>query len=348
MDGSIQLKPMERKTLLEHYRKSTDPAVRLRAHILLLLADGHPWSQITVMLFTSARTISRWKQRFEREGVEAVLGAPRGRPAVLVVWWITVVVRWVQQKTPRDFGFLRSRWSCATVALLLWEEHRLNISQETIRRHLHREHLVWRRPRPVLGPKDPQYGEKLRKIRRLLAHLPEDETAVFEDEVDVNLNPKIGSMWMRCGQQAEVITPGNNVKRYLAGSLHWRTGKLLVSEPGTRRNAVLFVQHLDDLRRRLRGYRCIHVICDNARFHDCRLVREYLQRWGHRIALHFLPTYAPQTNPIERVWWHLHEEITRNHRCQTIDELVGLAFQWFGWKDNFEIETSIYPQAIAA
>lgn len=348
MDGSIRLSAKERKTLLTHYRKSTDPATRLRAHILLLLADGRPWSQITAMLFTSPRTISRWRRRFEQEGVDAVLGAPRGRPAVLVVWWVAVVVRWVRQQTPRDFGFLRSRWSCATVALLLWEEHRLNISDETIRRHLHRQNLVWRRPRPVLGPKDPQYAQKLRQIRHLLAHLPEEETAVFQDEVDINTNPKIGSMWMLRGQQAEVITPGNNVKRYLAGSLHWRTGKLLVSEPGTQRNAKLFVKHLDDLRKRLRGYRHIHVICDNAKFHDCRLVDEFLRRWGHRITIHFLPKYAPQTNPIERVWWHLHEEITRNHRCQSIDELVELAFNWFGYRESFDIETSIYPEALAA
>jgi putative transposase len=348
MDGSIQLKPKERKALLEHYRKASDPAVRLRAHILLLLADGHPWSRITAMLFTSPRTISRWKQRFERDGVLAVCCASRGRPRVLGVWWAAIVIRWVLKKTPRDFGFLRSRWSCATLVLLLWEEQRITVSAETIRRQLHCEQVVWRRPRPVLGPKDPEYEQKLRKIRRLLAHLPDDETAVFEDEVDVNLNPKIGSMWMRRGEQAEVVTPGNNVKRYLAGSLHWRTGKLLVSPPGTRRNAKLFVAHLDDLRRRLRQYRHIHVICDNAKFHDCRLVQEFLARWGHRISLHFLPTYSPQTNPIERVWWHLHEEITRNHRCQTIDELVELVFDWFGFKERFDIETSIYPQALAA
>ncbi|MEX2142023.1 MAG: hypothetical protein WD894_22340 [Pirellulales bacterium] len=48
------------------------------------------------------------------------------------------------------------------------------------------------------------------------------------------------------------------------------------------------------------------------------------------------------------VWWHLHEEITRNHRCRLIDELVELVFDWFGYKDAFAIETSIYPQAIAA
>jgi transposase len=348
MDGSIHLKPSERKTLLEYYRKSADPTVRLRAHILLLLADGYSWSQIAAVLYTSTSTIRRWKDRFQREGLEGVLESRRGRPAVFLYWWAALVVRWVTEKTPRDFGFLRSRWSCATVVLLLVEEHNVQVSAETVRRWLHREQLVWRRPRPVLGPKDPDFARKLRAIRRLLATLPDDETAVFQDEVDINTNPKIGSMWMRRGQQAEVVTPGNNVKRYLAGSLHWRTGKLLVSSPGTQRNAELFVRHLDDLRRRLRCYRRVHVICDNAKFHNCGKVHKFLARWGHRIVIHFLPTYAPETNPIERVWWHLHEEITRNHRCKTIDELVQLTFDWFGYKSTFDIETSAYPQAMAA
>jgi transposase len=48
-------------------------------------------------------------------------------------------------------------------------------------------------------------------------------------------------------------------------------------------------------------------------------VQQYLVRWGHRVVLHYLPKYAPQTNPIERVWWHLHETITRNHRCRTLE-----------------------------
>ena len=50
----------------------------------------------------------------------------------------------------------------------------------------------------------------------MLRDLAADEAAVFEDEVDINTNPKIGSMWMRRGQQAEVLTPGTNTKRYLA------------------------------------------------------------------------------------------------------------------------------------
>ena len=128
----------------------------------------------------------------------------------------------------------------------------------------------------MVGPSDPDYAIKLRQIRRLLSRLPTDEVAVFQDEVDLHLNPKIGPCWMLKGQQATVETPGNNIKRHLAGSLVWRTGTLLVSPSAKRRNAALFVAHLDDLRCRLRGYRRIHVICDNAPFHNCRMVREYL------------------------------------------------------------------------
>lgn len=131
------------------------------------------------------------------------------------------------------------------------------------------------------------------------------------------------------GRQAEVATPGNNEKRHVAGSLHWRTGKLLASPPTIRRNSEQFLAHLDDLRQRLRGFRRIHVICDNAAFHRSRAVERYLARWGHRLRLHFLPKYAPETNPIERVWWHFHETITRNPRCRSLDELLAQASEWF-------------------
>jgi transposase len=350
MDGSITLSRDERKTLLQEVRRGTDADRRLRAHILLLLADGWTWDTIVAVLFTSSSTINRWRCRFLEGGITAVLERPR-RASRWSTWWLTVVLRWVTLHTPVDFGFVRSRWTCATVAVLLREDHGVQVSRETIRRWLHQEGLVYRRPRPVLGPQDPQRARKLQQIRALLHSLPASEVAVFEDEVDVNTNPKIGAMWMRRGQQAEVVTPGTNDKRYLAGSLNWRTGQLVLSAPGRRRNGDLFVEHLDDLRRRYRRYRVIHVICDNARFHDaqrCRKVRDYLAQWGHRIQLHYLPTYAPETNPIERVWWHLHEEITRNHRCKDIHALIDLIFDWLAAGSSFDIETSIYDRAKAA
>jgi len=91
----------------------------------------------------------------------------------------------------------------------------------------------------------------------------------------------------------------------------------------------------------------IHVICDNAKPHQAKRVREYLAAHKGRVVVHYLPTYAPQTNPIERVWWHLHEEITRNHRAKNMEQLLDLVFEWLARGSRFAIETSIYDQPAA-
>jgi putative transposase len=79
MDGSIVLGSNQRKRLLELYRKEPDPQVRLRVHVILLLADGHAWALVAAVLFCSTATIARWKTRFEAGGVEALSDERRGR-----------------------------------------------------------------------------------------------------------------------------------------------------------------------------------------------------------------------------------------------------------------------------
>jgi transposase len=346
---SVRLSSADRNALLGHYRRAADPDVRHRAHILLLLDAGHQWATVSAVLFCSFSTISRWKRRFEAEGVGGVVGRPRGRKRSGIYLWAVMVVRWVLTLSPADFRFARSRWSCEAVSVVLREDYRVRVGRETVRLWLRSAGLVWRRPRPVIRPKDPDREAKLRALRALLHGLPAGETAVFMDEVDVNLNPKVGCMWMKRGQQATVETPGTNERRYLAGSIHWRTGRVILTEgrPKEGRSAALFSRHLDDLRRAFRYYRVIHVVCDNAGTHTAegsKLVRAYLEEWGCRVKLHYLPKYAPDTNPIERVWWRLHEAVTRNHRCHTMQELLDLTFDWFDTRTHFRVQSSAYAE----
>jgi transposase len=345
----IHLTPSDREALLGHYRRAADPGVRLRAHIVLLLDAEHPWATISAVLFCSLDTISRWKRRFEAEGVHAVLGRPRGRRRSCAQVWASLVVRWVLTLSPSEFRFARSRWSCEAAAVVLREDYRVRVGRETVRLWLRSAGLVWRRPRPTIRPRDPDREQTLRTLRALLNRLPADETAVFMDEVDVNLNPKVGCQWMRRGDQAAVETPGTNEKRHLAGSIHWRTGRVILTEgrPREGRSAALFLRHLDDLRRAFRHYTVIHVICDNAGIHKAeksKAVKAYLAEWSGRVVLHYLPTYSPDCNPVERVWWRLHEAVTRNHRCQTMDELLSLTFDWFETRTHFRVKSNVYAK----
>jgi transposase len=170
------------------------------------------------------------------------------------------------------------------------------------------------------------------------------------DEAEIHTNPKVGSMWMRRGEQAVVETLGDNEKRVLAGSLHWRT-RLLVGTwggPKEGRTAAVFCRHLDDLRRAFRHYRVIHVICDNAVNHrpdKSRSVRAYLAVWAGRVEVHYLPRYAPETNPVEEVWWRLHEAVTRNHGCGSMDELIDQTMDWLNERRYFRVHRHVYDAA---
>ena len=74
-----------------------------------------------------------------------------------------------------------------------------------------RKKMAWRCPRPTIRPFDPEQDAKMREIRRLRATLPSDQMVVYQDEVQIDLNPKIGSQRMLRGYQAEVVTPGQTI-----------------------------------------------------------------------------------------------------------------------------------------
>ena len=41
---------------------------------------------------------------------------------------------------------------------------------------------------------------------------------------------------------------------------------------------------------------------------------------------------CPEANPMESVWWGLHEAISRNHRCGELKELLGWAEGYLSWR----------------
>ena len=67
----------------------------------------------------------------------------------------------------------------------------------------------------------------------------------------------------------------------------------------------------------------MHLILDNYRIHDSTIVWAALGGYlAGKVKLHFLPPYCPDDNAIERVWQDLHANVTRNHTCATMTELM--------------------------
>jgi transposase len=104
------------------------------------------------------------------------------------------------------------------------------------------------------------------------------------------------------GQRRQVVTPGNNQKRYVAGALHSRTAKLTWVK-GQRKTSALFIDLVRAVGEAYPDAKRLHFILDNAATHSSKKTKKALEQMGGRVVLHFLPPYCPEGNRIERVWW---------------------------------------------
>lgn len=168
------------------------------------------------------------------------------------------------RESPEDHGYPRPTWTRELLILVAEHLTGVRVSLTVMGRVLRRIGARRGRPKPIVGcPLAPRHQRRrLRAVKQLIADLPADEVAVYEDEADVHLNPKIGLDWMARGQQKHVVTPGNNKKAYLAGALDARDGTVLWVG-AEKKNSALFVAILDRLNEHYGTAKCIHVVLDN-------------------------------------------------------------------------------------
>jgi transposase len=238
-------------------------------------------------------------------------------------------VRLLVAETPRKFGRRRPTWTLELLVRVLKQRTGLRLSCTTMWRLLRRMKIRLGYPKPFVKCPWPSARRdlRIRRLRYLLLHARPGEVWVFEDEVDIHLNPKIGPDYMLPKTQKKVLTPGVNKKRYLAGALNAFTGKLTWVESDSK-NSELFAMLLFKLGWTYPEAERIHLIVDNYGIHKSNFTKLIVSSCAGKVRLHFLPPYCPDENRIERVWLDLHANVTRNHQCKTMDELMAEVRYW--------------------
>jgi transposase len=68
----------------------------------------------------------------------------------------------------------------------------------------------------------------------------------------------------------------------------------------------------------------IHVFCDNAKYYRNKDVQAYVS--NSIIEMHFLPSYSPNLNPIERLWKFVNENILYNKYYEKFSDFKEAIF----------------------
>ena len=152
----LHLTPPERGELEAHLRRRNLPAsVAQRMRIVLLLEEGTSDRDIEEKLGTARSTISRWKQRYEKDGVLGLATIHPGQPPRKLTPQFRAKVLERTRQAPPDGS---THWSLRKRAAVM------KVSKNLIARIWKEADLKPHRLERYLASNDPQFEEKAAAI----------------------------------------------------------------------------------------------------------------------------------------------------------------------------------------
>jgi transposase len=265
-----------------------------RARLIVALADGQSYEAIAQKLQTNAPTIARWKQRFEREGVEGLTPRYRGsRVRVATAGVQARVLKKLQQKPPDG----STRWSCRKMARVL------GVSKSTVQRIWASARVKPHRLERYTASNDPEFELKAADIIGLYLNPPQHAAVFCVDEKTAiqaldRKDPRLPLSPGRAERQGFEYYRHGTLSLYAA--LNVKTGQV-EGHTAARHTSAEFIQFLARLVGRARWAREIHVILDNLSAHKTPAVEKFLVQ-NPKVKFHFTPTYSSWLNQVE-IWF---------------------------------------------
>src|SRR5438477_12089246 len=291
----LELTAAEKQDLEKWAQSRTLPAGDVfRARLILALADGATYVEIMRSLCTTAPTISRWKQRFEQNGIAGLDPRHKGsQPRVTTAQVQARIARRTQQK-PADGS---THWSCRKMA------EALGISKSTVQRVWAQARLKPHRLDRYMASDDPRFEQKTADIIGLYMNPPQHAAVFCVDEKTAiqaldRLDPVLPLSPGRAERHGFEYYRHGTLSLYAA--LDVKTGKV-EGKTAKRHTSAEFLVFLRGLVQKSRWAKEIHIVLDNLSAHKTKAVEEFLQE-NPKVRFHFTPTYSSWLNQVE-LWF---------------------------------------------
>jgi transposase len=319
----------ERQTLERWSRRAkTAQALALRAKIVLACAEGATNKAVAEQLRVWPQTVTKWRGRFVRQGLEGLSDEPRpGRPRTITDTQVEqVITKTLEEPPPRQ----DTHWSTRSMA------RQVGLSQTAVSR-------IWRafglKPHLVQTWKlstDPQFIDKVRDVVGLYLDPPQTALVLCVDE-----KSQIQAL-DRTAPSLPILptTPARRTHDYvrngtssLFAALDVASGKV-ISQVHRRHRHQEFLKFLRTIDGTVPAELDVHLICDNYATHNTEAIKTWFLRHP-RFHLHFTPTYSSWLNLVERWFAELTNRKLRRSAHRTVAELEADLTAWVdAWNDD--------------
>jgi transposase len=286
----------QRHTLAEIMKHDATPRARVRAHGILLSAQGMKIKEIAKIYQVDRDTVATWIKKWEQHGVASLYDKPRsGRPPKLTLAEQDLARQYIKEE-PRCLKQVVERLRQKTAK-------RLSIS--SLKRLAKKARLRWKRVRKSLKSlRDP---EELTKCQRELEALQKQEDQgkidlYYFDESGFTLDPSMPYAWQEPGTVIEIpATKGTRIN--IVGLMN-RKNDLHPYMFEQSINTSVIVACLNDFCQKIK--KKTMVVMDNSSIHTSEEFEDYIAQWKKKgLHIKYLIPYAPELNLIEILWRHI-------------------------------------------
>ncbi|ACK64730.1 transposase (plasmid) [Rippkaea orientalis PCC 8801] len=288
-----ELSTETKKLLITISRLSKSPQVRNRSQCIILSYERVSIPQLRKLFRVSEKTIYNWLNRWEAQGLLGLYNEKgRGRKAKLSQEQQEHIKQWVKEE-PKNLK---------KVALKIYQQWKIDVSKETIKRIIKKLNMLWKRMKRGLA-KSPEEWELEVKMPKLLELKEQDKKGEIDlrylDESGFSLMPYIPYAWQEKG--STITLKSSQSKRINVLGLMNRHHELYYEIYSSNINSQVVINFLDKFSQNLSKQTVI--IMDQASIHTSDNLLKKLEEWEQRnLKIFWLPTYSPQQNLIEILW----------------------------------------------
>lgn len=288
----------------------------VRAHLILLAADGMPSQDIAKQLRLSRPTVQLWRERFlalRMAGLEK--DAPRpGRKPRISPQKVKAVVEATLHQTPEN----ATHWSTRSMG------QAQGLSEASVRRIWKRHNLKPHLVETFKLSRDKHFVEKLYDVVGLYLNPPDKAIVLCVDEKSqIQALDRTQPMFpLRPGLPARQT---HDYKRHgtttLFAALNMLDGRV-IGDCMPRHRHQEFLRFLQKIDAETPTEQALHLIVDNYGTHKHPRVKAWIQRHP-RFHLHFTPTSSSWVNLVERWFREITDKRIRRGSFHSVRELIA-------------------------
>lgn len=300
---------LEEKVLLrQHAKQSTLILVRHKSHAILLWDNDINDKVVADMVGRAERTVAKWRTDWDRRHIASLFtGHQENDNAAKLTRTQKEEVRQALQQPPSDKGLPKAFWDVPQLKSYVSAEFGTVYESDKSYHFLlkfsdlsfkYPDVFDRRRNEQLIAVRMKVIKEDIRILRR------RDDWEIFAvDEVKMQQESVIRKAWLKKGKKTVIKVDRKQQNQSYIGFLNQKSYTCHLYEMKDKQNSKTVLEAMEQF---LKEYpdKHIAIIWDNASFHKSKQIREQLSKGGimERVHLIAMPPYAPDENPIEKVW----------------------------------------------